>query len=273
MSIGASRPNQSRIVAPGMNEDISSRKDVQSTIQSDVGEADKVDTAVQQYLSDKWNAAPLQIVEGSPKSIFREIVEKSDLSERMNLANSLSVQTPELVLLRHMPMQTYNVGKQRGGGVATRIADQDGIWRPTLSDIKTALTHGDVETRSEKLAYRKFIKDLEFETRQVFERENIDENQMNRSENSSTRSKKYEPKANLDPDPSSSDSSDSSSSDSAPKRKKSKKKKGVVSIGKMTRQTHPQVMTLIHPRTVIIGVNDAKIRNTGKRIRSEYAQL
>ena len=70
----------------------------------------------------------------------------------------------------------------------------------------------------------------------------------------------------LDPYPSSSDSSDSSSSDSAPKRKKSKKIKSVVSIGKMTRQTHPQVMTLIHPRTVIIGVNDAKIRNTGKRI-------
>ena len=48
---------------------------------------------------------------------------------------------------------------------------------------------------------------------------------MTRSENSSTRSKKNEPKVNLDPDTSSSDSSDSSSSDSAPKRKKSKNKK------------------------------------------------
>ena len=37
-----------------------------------------------------------------------------------------------------------------------------------------AANHGDVETRSEKLAYRKFIKDLEFETRKVFERENIE---------------------------------------------------------------------------------------------------
>ena len=45
------------------------------------------------------------------------------------------------------------------GGVATRIADQYGIWRPTLGNIKTVTTHGDVETRSEKLAYRKFIKD------------------------------------------------------------------------------------------------------------------
>ena len=89
----------------------------------------------------------------------------------MNLANSLGVQTPELVLLRHTPMQTDNVGERRGGGIATRIADQDGIWRPTLSDIKTAPTHGDVETRSEKLACRKFIKDSEFETRKVFARE------------------------------------------------------------------------------------------------------
>ena len=31
------------------------------------------------------------------------------------------------------------------------------------------------ETISEKLAYRKFIKDSEFETRKVFERENIEE--------------------------------------------------------------------------------------------------
>ena len=54
---------------------------------------------------------------------------------------------------------------------------------------------------------------------------------------------------------------------------KAKRRKIVLSIGKMTRQTHPQVMTLIHPRTVIIGVNDAKISNTGKRIQSDYAQL
>ena len=73
--IGASRPYQSRIVTPGTNEDISSRNDVQSTVRSNVGKADKLDTSVQQSSSDKWNAAPSQIVEGSPKSIFREIIE------------------------------------------------------------------------------------------------------------------------------------------------------------------------------------------------------
>ena len=60
------------------------------------------------------------------------------------------------------------------------------------------------------------------------------------------------------------------------KERKVKRRKSVISIGKMTPQTHPQVMTLIHlihPRTVIIDVEDAKIRNIGKKIRSDYAQL
>ena len=134
-----------------MNEYISIRDDVRSTVRSDVGEADKLEAAVQQSFSDEWNAAPSWIVEGSPKSIFREIVEKSDSSKRMNLANSLSVQTPELVLLRHTLMQTDNVGERRSGGVATRIANKDGIWNPTLSDIEMAPTHGDIEKISEKL--------------------------------------------------------------------------------------------------------------------------
>ena len=38
--IGASRPDQSRIIAPGMNEDISSRDNVRNIVRSDVGEAD-----------------------------------------------------------------------------------------------------------------------------------------------------------------------------------------------------------------------------------------
>ena len=93
----------------------------------------------------------------------------------MNLANYLIVQTPELVLLRHTPMQTDNVGEQRSGSAATRISNRDGIWRPTLSDIKTVAIHGESERISKKLAYRTFIKDSEFETRKVFERENIKE--------------------------------------------------------------------------------------------------
>ena len=49
--IGASKPNKSRIIAPGMNKYISSRDDVRSTIHSDVGEADKLDAVF--HSSDK----------------------------------------------------------------------------------------------------------------------------------------------------------------------------------------------------------------------------
>ena len=148
--IGASRPDQSRIIAPGMNKYILSIDDVRSTVRSDVGESDKLDAAVQQSSSDEWNTASSRIVEGSPEIIFRKVVEKSDSSERMNLENSLSVHTPELVLLRHTFMQKDNVGERRSGGAATRIANQDGIWRPTLSNIKAAEIHGESKTISEK---------------------------------------------------------------------------------------------------------------------------
>ena len=93
----------------------------------------------------------------------------------MNLTDSLSVHTPDLVSFRHPTIQTDNVDDQKRGGVATRIANKDGIWEPILSDIGTAATHGEIKTISEKLAYRKYIKDSEFETSKVFERENIEE--------------------------------------------------------------------------------------------------
>ena len=79
-----------------------------------------------------------------------------------------------------------------------------------------------------------------------------------------------------DPDPPPSDLSDSSWSDSEKKRKKRKDEKSVVSIEKMTRQTRPRVMilmTLTHRMTVIIDVDDAEARNTGKRNQFVYAQL
>ena len=50
--IGASRPDQSRIIAPGMNEDVSSRDDVRSTVRNDVGEADKLDATVERSSTD-----------------------------------------------------------------------------------------------------------------------------------------------------------------------------------------------------------------------------
>ena len=91
----------------------------------------------------------------------------------MNLANSLGVQTPKLVSFRHPPMQTDNVNDPIDSIAATRVMDQYRIRRPTDRGVRTTPTHGDVETMSDNLAYGKFIKDSLFETREVFERENI----------------------------------------------------------------------------------------------------
>ena len=89
--IGDNRPNHSGIGNPFMNKDIWSRNDVLSSVGSDVDELDKLDTTVQRSSIDKRNTAPSQIEEGSLKSIFPEIVEESNSSERMNLANYIGV--------------------------------------------------------------------------------------------------------------------------------------------------------------------------------------
>ena len=102
------------------------------------------------------------------------MIQESNSSEWMNLANSLGVHTPKLVYFRHPPMQTDNVGHRSNRSAATRVVDQDRICRSTDRDVRTTPTHGKIETISEKLAYRKFIKDSEIETREVFEREYIE---------------------------------------------------------------------------------------------------
>ena len=71
-------------------------------------------------------------------------------------------------------MEADNVGHRSNVSVAPRVMDPDGIWMPMGRDVRTTPTHGDVETISEKLAYCKYVKNSEFETREVFERENID---------------------------------------------------------------------------------------------------
>ena len=175
-TLGASRTNQSRIFSPGVHEDISIRHDLRSTVRNDVGEADKLDTTVDGSSTEECNTASSRIEESTPKRIFRKVkvIKKLDSSNRMNLINSLSIQTPDLVSFRDPTIQTDNVLDRRSGVVATMIANTDGIWERTISNIGTAATHGDIKNISEKLAYRKYIKDLEFGTSKVFERENIE---------------------------------------------------------------------------------------------------
>ena len=89
----------------------------------------------------------------------------------MELANSVRVKTPDLVSFRYLAINTDNVLDRRSGGVATRIADKDGIWMPKPSDSGTATTHDKIKNISEKLAFCKYIKDLDFETIKMLERE------------------------------------------------------------------------------------------------------
>ena len=93
----------------------------------------------------------------------------------MNLANSFSIETPKLVHFGHPPIETENAGNLLNVIVTTRIENSDRIWRHTDRDDRMAHTH-DIETISERIAYRKHIRDLEFETRECFERETSNKN-------------------------------------------------------------------------------------------------
>ena len=82
--IGDSRPDHGRISTPSMNENIWSGDDNFSVL-SDVGEANKLDSAIQRSLTNKKNTASSQIEVEILESIFPKIIEESNLSEWMNL--------------------------------------------------------------------------------------------------------------------------------------------------------------------------------------------
>ena len=86
-----SRIDHGRISTPIVNKNIWSVND-NLNVQSDVGEAIKLDTIVQRSLTNEWNTVSLQIEEESLESVFAKIVEESNSSEWMNLAK-LSLQS------------------------------------------------------------------------------------------------------------------------------------------------------------------------------------
>ena len=128
-----------------MQEEISGRDNVQSTVLNDIQIADKLDNTVDGITTDEENTASLRIVECTPKSIFRKEIKEFDSSIQMNLDNSVTVKTPDLVSFKDLTVNTDNVTDRRSGDVATRIAEQDGIWRPKPSDIGTAATHDKIK--------------------------------------------------------------------------------------------------------------------------------
>ena len=118
----------------------------------------------------------MRIEEDSLESICPKIIKESNSSERMNLANSLGIGSSKLVHFGNPPIETKNVWNLIDGIVATRIDNSKGVWSRTERYDRMAPTHDDIETISEKLAYRKHIRDSEFETREVLERETSNQN-------------------------------------------------------------------------------------------------
>ena len=103
----------------------------------------------------------------------RQDIKKVDPSSRVNFADSSTVDTPELLLLRYPPVNTDDVPDN--AGVNTSIADKDGIWFSKLREIGgTAATHDDLKKISEMLKFKQFFKNIDFETFKALERENIE---------------------------------------------------------------------------------------------------
>ena len=91
----------------------------------------------------------------------------------MNFADSSTIETPELVLLRDPSVNTDDIPDN--AGVATSIAEKDGIRVPKLSEIGgTTATHDELKKISEMLKFKQFVKDIDFETFKALERENIE---------------------------------------------------------------------------------------------------
>ena len=151
--IGNSRIDHGRIGTPIVNKNIWSEDD-NFRVKIYVDEAEKLDTIVQRSPTNERNTASPLIKEESIESIFFKISEKLNSSERMNLANSLIIDTPKLVHFGHPPIETDNVGNLLDGIVATRIKNSDGIWRRTDRDDRMAHTHY-IENIGKKIALSK----------------------------------------------------------------------------------------------------------------------
>ena len=76
--IGTSKPNHSRILSPGMNEDILSGNNVRTTVRNDVQIADKLDTTVEAFTTNKRNTESLRIIENATKIIIIKESEQFD---------------------------------------------------------------------------------------------------------------------------------------------------------------------------------------------------
>ena len=63
--IGTGRTNHSRIISPRMHEDVLRGNDLATTVRSDVGVIEKLDTTVEGLMTNKRNTESTDIFEGA----------------------------------------------------------------------------------------------------------------------------------------------------------------------------------------------------------------
>ena len=70
---------------------------------------EKHDTTLDGLTANKRNTDSTNIFEGAAETLNVKNIKKIDSSGRVNFANSIPVETPDLVPMRNPPVQTYNV--------------------------------------------------------------------------------------------------------------------------------------------------------------------
>ena len=95
----------SRIDTPGVNKNVWGVIDTTSNVLSDADYVDKFDTHVQRHTTQERNLEFLRIEEESLKSIFPELGSKFDSRVRVNLANSILRERPNLKRLGTLPLR------------------------------------------------------------------------------------------------------------------------------------------------------------------------
>ena len=77
-----------------------------TTVRSDVGVIEKLDTTVEGLTTNKRNTESTDIFEGAAESLNVKISKQFDSSGRVNFANSIPVESPDLVPFRDPSVQT-----------------------------------------------------------------------------------------------------------------------------------------------------------------------
>ena len=219
------------------------------------------------------------------KGFLGEIVPDLDPSKRVNLANSVLSESPKFKSLGLPTVDATDI-QNLDSVSSTRANSLSGTRKDNVSPSRLGYTH-DFENMSETTAYRNHIKNSDFETREVFERETetipltqqtdllttLHNNPLTQSTDSSKHEERHKPEVNSDPEPSFSDLSETSSSDSRAKKKKRKKNKNrrknqKDDLSDPSSSDDSDSSNASHYRR-----KQRKIRNIGKIIRSNNAQL